>query len=257
MHGCYTCHELFRETEWSGQCLRHHRCKGVPLVCKACSENGFSARHVQKIICSQCERTMGHRKFDSNDLKHANARDTLASLICVDCKNGSICGGCRKTFPKSYWKVDERKKCAMEGRVLICKACRAQGKHPQDVGLYKCNRCSLEMGCSKFSNDALQNWKRREGSKLQCSKCEAAIGERLKILKQRLSKSKMVCNCFCPIHKEKCPLSLHYAGEKRWPGGNFSRWHSHEEHISWFDRAFLQSLKPVPRWWARAWGRRE
>ena len=130
--------------------------------------------------------------------------------------------------------------------MLVCKECRALGKRPHDVSFYFCHACKSKLGWAKFDDKALRNAKAR-GSHLTCKKCQGGRDERLKILQQRLKQSKMVCTCFCPIHRERCPMSHIYYSEKRWPGA--------DGHISWFDYAFLSSLKPPPKWWTKAWGR--
>ena len=74
--------------------------------------------------------------------------------------------------------------------------------------------------------------------------------ERINTLKQNLEKSTRKCNlkiCGCPIHRSKCPLSPVCFNEKRWPGS--------DGFISSEDRHFLDSLRPAPQWWNRAWGR--
>ena len=58
----------------------------------------------------------------------------------------------------------------------------------------------------------------------------------------------LVCACKRMLHKDKCPPSLCYFGEKRWPRGDGA--------ISKEDRKFLDNLNPRPVWWATAYGRR-
>ena len=130
--------------------------------------------------------------------------------------------------------------------MLVCKECRALGKRPHDVSFYFCHACKSKLGWAKFDDKALRNAKSKQLN-LTCKECWGRRDGRLKISYQRLRQSRMVCRCFCPIHREKCPMSLIYYGEKRWPGA--------DGYISWFDYAFLNSLNPAPKWWTRAWGR--
>ena len=154
------------------------------------------------------------------------------------------------SFPKKCWsssQIHHHKE--KQNTMLLCKDCRASGKMPHDVVLYTCDQCQSHVGCGKFDIKSLGNWKSRPGSRLTCKQCDTTTHARVVELHRRLRESKMICKCFCPIHGDRCPLNLIYYGEKRWPGA--------DGHISWFDAALLNSLKPTPKWWARAWGRPE
>jgi hypothetical protein len=70
-----------------------------------------------------------------------------------------------------------------------------------------------------------------------------------------LKQSRRVCRCLQPLHKATCPLSPCYFGEKRWPGSD-NMTSSGQPFISAEERQFLDDLKPRPKWWAKAWGKR-
>ena len=130
----------------------------------------------------------------------------------------------------------------------MCKACRAQGFHPDDLETYTCQTCACKFGAHKFNRDLLKNYKYHERpKKLQCMQCVANAEERVRQLQKQLQKSKRKCNCHSRIHQEKCPLTPVIFGEKRWPGSDGA--------ISADDRKFLDELRPTPAWWSKAWGR--
>ena len=180
-------------------------------------------------------------------MANAIARNTLDKLCCLDCKDLLHCGGCNVGFKSSYWTKNERHHHREErNTLLVCKECRALGKRPHDVTLYSCSGCKSQLGWAKFDAKAVDHAKQRP-RRLTCQDCVTRMRGREKVLHGRLRESKMICKCFCPIHQHRCPLSLIYYGEKRWPGA--------DGYISWFDKAFLNSLNPTPKWWTKAWGR--
>ena len=82
---------------------------------------------------------------------------------------------------------------------------------------------------------------------MECNECVKKLTEKLRGLQRDLKPSKVKCKCFCPIHREKCPLTPVYYGQRRWPGC--------DGNISEADRDFLNALNPQPAWWRKAWGR--
>ena len=252
-HVCAACKTVFAESHWSANSIRNHKytaaqCK---LVCKGCAANGFSARNLNKMSCSKCLRVLGHKKFDEKQIHNAIARDTLNTLSCLDCRDLLHCSGCNVGFKLSYWNKDEVKNYQSRSdrkTHLVCKTCKAQGKRCWDVTLYSCSACKMQFGCAKFDHADIKYYHiPRAKKKLTCQLCSKHNNDRIKVLHARLQKSKMVCKCFCPIHRHKCPMSLIYYGEKRWPGADGA--------ISLDDYRFLESLTPTPKWWDRAWGR--
>ena len=82
---------------------------------------------------------------------------------------------------------------------------------------------------------------------MECKECAQRVAQRVKGLQKELRSSKVRCKCFCPIHREKCPLAPVYHGQRRWPG--------RDANASAADRDFLNGLNPQPEWWRKAWGR--
>jgi len=119
------------------------------------------------------------------------------------------------------------------------------GYHPDDVNAYRCQTCKVEYGGKKFDDIQLSHHKHHGRAKLECKQCVKDVVEKVKWLQGRLKGSKVRCNCGCPIHREKCPLTPVYYGHRRWPGS--------DGHISEEDRDFLNGLNPQPDWWKKAW----
>ena len=69
--------------KWVLQNFKNH---GRTLVCKVCSENGYSARTggLEKHVCSICGPG-GHNKFDKKDLNNKQTRPNM-NLRCLKCK---------------------------------------------------------------------------------------------------------------------------------------------------------------------------
>ena len=155
---------------------------------------------------------------------------------------------CIRDSPKTYWSATERNNAHQQSSRLVCKVCRARGCTAHDVSLYTCNICDKALGAKQFGTNILDDFKNHGRSKLVCNSCVAITTAKEKALKAQLQKSKRVCKCLCPIHKEKCPLAPVCYGERRWPGS--------DGYISKEDREFLDKLNPRPQWWSRAWGRR-
>ena len=141
-----------------------------------------------------------------------------------------------------------QKRFTETGLLLSVQSLPAKGRTPKDVSLYTCQTCKETFGMKYFDVKALNNFKYNERSKLQCLTCAAADKNKMQDLQTALKKSKRFCKCFCPMHKERCPLSPCYAGAKRWPGS--------DGFISAAERAFLDELNPRPKWWSTAWGRK-
>ena len=83
--------------------------------------------------------------------------------------------------------------------------------------------------------------------RLVCTKCNEISAQRCKLLQSRFRASKVYCKCYCPIHRDRCPL-CRVSPKPRWPGC--------DGYISEEDMRFLNSLVPRPARWSRALGRK-
>ena len=152
------------------------------------------------------------------------------------------------SIPQNLLVCERTKQRATATHSFSLQICRARGCTAHDLRLYTCTLCAKVLGAKNFGTDSLHNFNDHGISKLVCNSCVAMTSSKEKALKAQLQKSKRVCKCFCPIHKEKCPLAPVCYGERRWPGS--------DGYISKEDKAFLDQLSPRPEWWSRAWGRR-
>ena len=229
--------------------IKLHKQHKRDLLCTDCVSNGFSPGHYKEYQCTQCRDSFGSLKFDAQTLKHFTNKKT-SNLVCEDCKSKLKCGACNIAFDKNYWTAAERKHASRPERqqstALVCKPCRQNGYTPDDVKTYSCQACGKQCGWKHFDESLIHHFKHDGREKLLCKACVAQTAERIKILKKNLAKSKRVCKCGCPIHRPKCPLTPCYYNERRWPGSD--GW------ISTDDRQFLDSPRPQPQWWTRAWG---
>ena len=126
--------------------------------------------------------------------------------------------------------------------------------------------CKQDLGAKRFDATQLSNYKYHDQPKLQCKGCVDTETAKVKALRQKLQDHKKdkqkrawVCNCWRPFHSERCPLSPTFQGERRWPGGRDPERLDTDgpNIITKEERRFLDSLKPEPEWWSRAWGRRK
>ena len=150
-----------------------------------------------------------------------------------------------------------RKHKSSKGTSLLCSSCIDKGCIARDTELYQCKVCKQNFGAKRFDAVQLKNVKTYLSTKLECTDCARQIGQRIKELESRLKQSSRVCKCFLGngYHKEKCPLTRCYSGEKRWPGSDKMQ-PSGKPFISAEDRQFLDNLNPKPKWWTKAWGKR-
>ena len=63
------------------------RCQpgGRKLACKTCAGKGYSAKDMDPYCCQNCG-SLGHLKFDADDLKMPTGERKKANVLCVDCK---------------------------------------------------------------------------------------------------------------------------------------------------------------------------
>ena len=132
---------------------------------------------------------------------------------------------------------------------MVCKSCREKGCHPQDTQMYTCQKCKQQLGAKKFDSKMLNHYNSRGTTKVQCNQCASEEANLLKELHLKLKKSTRHCKCYCPLHKERCPLAPCYHGEKRWPGS--------DGYISFKECNFLNEINPRPAWWNKAWGKKQ
>ena len=126
--------------------------------------------------------------------------------------------------------------------------CRGAGYNPDDVQTYAREYCQKKGGWKAFDSELMRNVKAHGRRKLLCKTCVPQLATKTKELRRKLQKSKRVCNCSCPIHRDKCLLSPCRFHDTSWPGS--------DGYISAEERTFLDNLNPEPEWWAKAWGRR-
>jgi len=198
--------------------------------------------------CARCDTLWGHLKFAKQSHCDLERKEREKTLYCLECENKIKCAACNTWYSESSWSMNERKQHRCIDATLVCRICRDKGCTARDTKLYTCQNCECQVGSKKFDKNLLYNFKHRLRPTLICISCLAKAKKRERTLKDRLRQSKRICKCFCMIHKDKCPLSPVYYGERRWPGS--------DGFISEADRIFLDELKPLPEWWARARGRK-
>ena len=164
-----------------------------------------------------------------------------------DCEQKLQCAACLVAFDKKYWSIKERENHASkQGTLLVCKSCRdSRGYTPDDVKTYTCQQCQDKGGFKLFDQKLVEHFKYDDRQKLLCKLCVAKVKE----LQHKFKSSKRFCKCFCPIHRQSCPLSPCYFNERRWPGSDGC--------ITEDEKEFLEKLDPTPGWWQKAWGRRQ
>ena len=235
-HGCSACKNELDASSWSQEKVRDHRKLGRDLVCPRCSERGYAPVQYDDHQCEECLEKFGPLKFDM--------RKNAGPLKFERRKPKLPCSKCKTLL---YWHRYQRKNHLGPRKTkLVCKACRAQGFHPDDLKTYKCQTCACEFGAHKINKNQLHHFKYHQRKKLRCMQCAAAAEERVRQLHKQLRKSKRKCTCHCRIHQKKCPLTPVIFGEMRWPGSDGA--------ISADDRKFLDELNPPPDWWRKAWG---
>ena len=128
-----------------------------------------------------------------------------------DCEQKLQCAACLVAFDKKYWSKAERDSYERKGTLLVCKSCRdSRGYTPDDVKTYTCQQCQDKGGFKLFDKELMHNVKSHGRKKLLCKLCVAKT-ERLR---QKFRSSKRFCKCFCPIHRQSCPLSPCYFNER-------------------------------------------
>ena len=219
------------------------------MICKICSDEGYSAHNVKPIKCTKCERWRGHLKFKDRAQKDNRQKiGEHTTCICIDCVGKEKCDGCGLLMEKSAVKKRDLKyKAEHPKSKLLCAKCIATGFTKHDTATYECTGCGQKKGRTAFAGKALRNWLQNKNNKLKCSDCAKKIAVRLKELEKKLKKSKRICNCYQLLHANKCPLTPCRFGERRWPGS--------DGYISHVEMQFLNSRRPPPQWWTRACGR--
>ena len=227
---------------------KHRERPHARLVCADCMDKGFTALDVRGYLCTDCDNSWGRGKFFTKEFQNAAERNRYENLRCIECHDLLRCVACQKGFPKSYWSKKEREHHTERKSRLVCKDCRVKGCTAWNVRLYTCTTCNEQKGSALFSDEAINNYTSHDRQSLVCKRCVEASKAREKALRLQLRNSKRYCKCFCIYHTEKCPLSPVCFGEKRWPGC--------DGFITTDERIFLDSLRPIPSWWQKAWGRK-
>ena len=168
-----------------------------------------------------------------------------------DCEQKLQCAACLVAFDKKYWSKAERDHYERDRRtLLVCKSCRdSRGYTPDDVKTYTCQHCHDKGGWKLFDQNLMENYKYHRRQRLLCKLCVLQLARKTDELRQKFKNSKRFCKCFCPIHRQSCPLSPCYFNERRWPGSDGC--------ITEDEKDFLENLNPTPSWWQKAWGRRQ
>ena len=150
-------------------------------------------------------------------------------------------------FPKKTWPARALHMQKQRGTKLVCEACKKNGVIPTDLELYTCQDCQHRLGNKHFNKGLLKDYKYHGRKRLVCMTCTEISAQRGKLLQSRFKASKVYCKCFCPMHRDRCPL-VRVSPKPRWPGC--------DGYISEEDMKFLNSLVPRPAWWSKAWGRK-
>ena len=150
-------------------------------------------------------------------------------------------------FPRKTWPAQVLRRKKRRSSKLVCEACKKNGVIPTDLELYTCQGCQHQLGNKKFNKDALKDYKYHGRERLVCTNCNEISAQRGKLLHSRFRASKVYCKCFCPMHRDRCPL-VRVSPQQLWPGC--------DGYISEEDMKFLNSLVPRLPWWSKAWGRK-
>ena len=225
---------------------KHRAIKQTNLVCRICTDKGCSAKDVKLYHCDGCDRDLGHARFEKDSLyDKARTGRSQAGLMCLECQSKIPCDACKTRYPKTAWPVQVLKNQKKQGSTIVCSSCKEQGRTADDINLYTCQRCHLDLGSKRFEIVLLEHFKHHGRQKLICLACTREEDKRERLLHFQFRGSKIFCKCGCPIHRERCPLSPCYFGERRWPGC--------DGIISAEDRLFLDEIRPAPDWWRKAW----
>lgn len=106
---------------------------------------------------------------------------------------------------KPHWCVD----LAVKRDIILQ---MSEPKHAKDV--------SNNWEVTKIDSFMLNNFEHHHQPKLVCKDCTRNEARLVKELHIKLTKSRRQCNCFLPVHKERCPVAPCYHGERRWPGSD-------------------------------------
>ena len=106
-------------------------------MCTACKTLGHTARDVTKYHCGDCNRNLGHTRFDKDTLK--NSKNRGCTLRCIECNNKCKCIVCGLRFEKNKAKINE-----------ICYNCQQNGYSMMHTKTYTCTKCKMHAGYRKF-----------------------------------------------------------------------------------------------------------
>ena len=179
---CDRCQQVYQKKYWTRQERYRRKVRGTRLVCHACRAEGFHPRDLETYACQRCKRSLGPKKYDRYLLakykKYARA-GKVSALVCKDCPLPISCDRCKKAFDREYWTRAERNNKRFLHTILVCRACRAKGYHPQDLRTYPCHACTGYFGAKKYNRIMLKNYNRRRRRRLECINCITSIGKEI------------------------------------------------------------------------------
>ena len=132
-------------------------------------------------------------------------------MVVSSCVSGSLITIMISTiscdrFPMKTWPVHALHMQRQRDTKLVCEACKKNGVIPTDLQLYTCQDCQHQLGNKKFNKQMLKDYKYHGRKRLVCTKCNEISAQRGKLLQSRFRASKVYCKCFCPMHRDRCPL---------------------------------------------------
>ena len=174
LHGCSACKNVFDASSWNTEMLRNHRRFDRDLVCSACAERGFAPGKYDEHQCEECFEKFGSLMFDKQQLSRP-PQGIRSRLRCHTCQTTIRCSKCQTAIEMKVWSKSARNRYFDGQRTMfVCKSCRAQGFHPDDLKTYKCQTCAGEFGGHKFHHKVLKVYQYKKTEKLQCIQCTAA-----------------------------------------------------------------------------------
>ena len=120
-------------------------------------------------------------------------------------------------YPRKTWLAGVLRRKKRRSSKLVCEACKKNGVIPTDLELYTCQGCQHQLGNKKFDKNALKDYKYHGRERLVCTNCNEINAQRGKLLHSRFRASKVYCKCFCPMHRDRCPL-VRVSPRQPWPG---------------------------------------
>ena len=215
------CREL-RSDDFDMNILVNAKQVGRLLVCKACTEKGYSPKDVVPYECQSSEKDFaGHLSFEIRTLDNFKRKRTNM-LICLACASE---------------KESQHKPCK-----------RKRGNEDSATAEVICDmHCDegMKLVRNRFSKTTLKNLSKT--SFRSCRNCQ----ERRDELQQQIRGTKIKCDCRGGIHeitRERCAI-FHQRLSHSWPGKDCN--------LTLDDVQFLKRLpsNSTYAWWHKLWGR--